>query len=171
MVIKENIRLKNRHQTSFFQIDEGDKTSRPPPKKKVWAPQVENMPICGNPTHNLSDCEKLVDDGIKTRRLTPAFPRRYRRGLPSLAERWWAASKLEISMMVERKQQMQVQILSLETPAQRLAYPRNLTKYRGGIISPPWDNLTYKNLGSCWSSKRCRYLNSLGHRQVSFACT
>ena len=39
------------------------------------------------------------------------------------------------------------QFLSLETPAQRLAYPKNLTIYRGGIIPPPSDYLPFKKLG------------------------
>ena len=39
------------------------------------------------------------------------------------------------------------QFLSQETPAQRLAYPRNLTIYRSGIIPPPWDYLPFKKLG------------------------
>ena len=39
------------------------------------------------------------------------------------------------------------QFLSLETPAQRVAYPRNLAIYRGGIIPPPLDYLPFKELG------------------------
>jgi len=41
----------------------------------------------------------------------------------------------------------EAQFLSLETPAQRLAYPSNLTIYRGGIIPPPSDYLPFKKLG------------------------
>ena len=41
----------------------------------------------------------------------------------------------------------QAQFLSLETPAQRLAYPRNITMYGGGIIPPPWAYLPFKKLG------------------------
>ena len=44
------------------------------------------------------------------------------------------------------KELTRAQFLSLEPPAQRLAYTRKLTIYRGGIIPPPSDYLPFKKL-------------------------